>query len=184
MPIKAIETIYPWPNGNRYRSRLEARFAVFLDKMDIPFTYEEEGYDLGDDLWYLPDFRIYNYFVEIKAPDRMTHVDVLKTGKLAALTGKAVFICALPENHIAAYIPSYRISVGFWGQCPLCRALGFADIQQIAPSEEPPSEIPFWCPQCSTNKRLKVKDSAIASLFTPLLLESTTAARQARFEHR
>lgn len=51
--IKAIETIY---NGYRFRSRLEARWAVFFDTLGIEYQYEPEGFDLGDSIWYLPDF--------------------------------------------------------------------------------------------------------------------------------
>jgi hypothetical protein len=50
--IKAIETQY---NGYRFRSRLEARWAVFFDTLGITYEYEKEGYDL-DGTWYLPDF--------------------------------------------------------------------------------------------------------------------------------
>ena len=53
---KAIETIYPYPDGYRFRSRLEARWAVFFDMLGIEYEYEKEGYDLGAAGWYLPDF--------------------------------------------------------------------------------------------------------------------------------
>lgn len=53
MTLKAIETVY---NGYRFRSRLEARWAVFFDEMGIAYKYEPEGYDLGNGNWYLPDF--------------------------------------------------------------------------------------------------------------------------------
>ena len=56
--IKAIETIY---NGHRFRSRLEARWAVFFDTLGVAYEYEPEGFDLGDGLWYLPDFRVKCY---------------------------------------------------------------------------------------------------------------------------
>lgn len=52
MDLRAIETVY---NGYRFRSRLEARWAVFLDALKIPYDYEREGFDLGG-TWYLPDF--------------------------------------------------------------------------------------------------------------------------------
>ena len=52
---KAIETKY---RGYRFRSRLEARWAVFLDAWGVSWKYEPEGYDLGDQGWYLPDFYI------------------------------------------------------------------------------------------------------------------------------
>jgi len=51
--IKAIETMY---NGYRFRSRLEARWAVFFDELSIKYEYEKEGYDLGELGYYLPDF--------------------------------------------------------------------------------------------------------------------------------
>lgn len=51
--IKPIETEY---NGYRFRSRLEARWAVFFDDLEIEYQYESEGYDLGKLGWYLPDF--------------------------------------------------------------------------------------------------------------------------------
>lgn len=70
--IKAIETIYPWPDGPRYRSRLEARWAVFMDAVGIRYQYEHEGFDLGEFGWYLPDFTVIDsrgvpkYWIEIK----------------------------------------------------------------------------------------------------------------------
>lgn len=53
--IKAIETRH---KGYRFRSRLEARWAVFFDALGLDWEYEPEGFDLGDAGWYLPDFRI------------------------------------------------------------------------------------------------------------------------------
>jgi len=66
MTIKAIETQY---NGYRFRSRLEARWAVFFDAMGLEWTYEPEGFDLAG-VPYLPDFYIKTWgcYAEIK-PD-------------------------------------------------------------------------------------------------------------------
>lgn len=63
--MKAIETIY---NGYRFRSRLEARWAVFFDEMGIKYEYEPQGYRLDDGKCYLPDFYLpdLSYFVEVK----------------------------------------------------------------------------------------------------------------------
>lgn len=52
--LKPIQTSY---KGYRFRSRLEARWAVVFDALDIPWVYEPEGYDLPSG-YYLPDFRI------------------------------------------------------------------------------------------------------------------------------
>lgn len=43
--IKAKETEY---NGYRFRSRLEARWAVFFDVLGIKYEYEPEGLVLSD----------------------------------------------------------------------------------------------------------------------------------------
>jgi hypothetical protein len=66
-PLKAIETHY---NGYRFRSRLEARWAVFLDTLGVPYQYEPQGFDLGG-LAYLPDFWLPDQrcWLEIKPDD-------------------------------------------------------------------------------------------------------------------
>ena len=59
--IKAIETFY---KGYHFRSRLEARWAVFFETLGIPWKYEVEGYerevfyssDAPKIVRYLPDF--------------------------------------------------------------------------------------------------------------------------------
>lgn len=51
--IKAIETEYA---GCRFRSRLEARWAVFFDNLGVRWLYEPQGYVLGNGEPYLPDF--------------------------------------------------------------------------------------------------------------------------------
>lgn len=65
MDIKPIETVY---NDYRFRSRLEARWAVFFDAAGIPYSYELEGIKLFDGSLYLPDFYLpwFNAWVEIK----------------------------------------------------------------------------------------------------------------------
>jgi len=54
MTIKAIETRY---NGYRFRSRTEARWAVFFDALGVKYEYEPEGFELPEGR-YLPDFRL------------------------------------------------------------------------------------------------------------------------------
>jgi hypothetical protein len=52
--IKAIETRY---KGYRFRSRLEARWAVFFDALGLIWEYEPEGFETAGG-WYLPDFKV------------------------------------------------------------------------------------------------------------------------------
>lgn len=67
--IKAIETTY---KGYRFRSRLEARWAVFFDALGVPWEYEKEGFDLGDGIWYLPDFWLPKEQAWVEVKPRMT----------------------------------------------------------------------------------------------------------------
>ena len=55
--IRAIETIY---RGHKFRSRLEARWAVFFDACGVEWEYEPEGFELRNGLRYLPDFKLFN----------------------------------------------------------------------------------------------------------------------------
>lgn len=74
--IKAIETVY---NNYKFRSRLEARYAVFFDALGIEYEYEPEGFDLGNGIKYLPDFYIKELvcYVEIKPSiEKITAFDI------------------------------------------------------------------------------------------------------------
>lgn len=42
--------------GTLFRSHLEARWAIFFDALDIKWEYEPQGFKVGDDITYLPDF--------------------------------------------------------------------------------------------------------------------------------
>lgn len=65
--IKPIETNY---KGCRFRSRLEARWAVFFDNLGIKWEYEPEGFELPDGTRYLPDFYLprSKTYAEVKPP--------------------------------------------------------------------------------------------------------------------
>jgi hypothetical protein len=62
--IKAINTRY---KGYNFRSRTEARWAVFFDAIGLKWEYEKEGYVLSNGQRYLPDFYIPGWgWIEIK----------------------------------------------------------------------------------------------------------------------
>lgn len=83
--LSPIETIY---NGVRFRSRLEARWAVFFDAMKFPWEYEPEVFSLPSGN-YLPDFRLTSprdhavYWFEVKpmsTPIDSRHVEFRNAG--------------------------------------------------------------------------------------------------------
>jgi hypothetical protein len=94
--LKAIETRY---KGYRFRSRLEARWAVFFDALGLAWEYEVEGYDLGLAGWYLPDFWLPDdqgvyacpVWVEVKG-DRPTFEEIHKAEELSTQSNGVVII--------------------------------------------------------------------------------------------
>lgn len=141
--MKAIDTTY---RGFRFRSRLEARWAVFMDYINVPFEYEREGYDLGG-IFYLPDFWLpeLRYFLEIK-PESPSAEEREKATRLTTQSGFPVFVLVgqpeCPnvdtrwyenESQAEIYIPPEpdRPTVGcdfhyLWCECPNC---GRIDLQ-------------------------------------------------------
>lgn len=85
MVIKAIQTEY---KGYKFRSRLEARYAVLFDALGLDWEYETEGYELPDGTWYLPDFYIpsKNSYIEIKGT-KATNEEINKCRMLAEKVG-------------------------------------------------------------------------------------------------
>lgn len=78
MDIKPIETYY---NGYRFRSRLEARWAVFFDAIGVEYEYEPQGFDLGDGLYYLPDFLLHDIVPRYAQGDEFRHLYVEVKGE-------------------------------------------------------------------------------------------------------
>lgn len=62
--IKPIQTVC---FGYRFRSRLEARWAVCFEKLGLRWEYEQEGFTLPDQSKYLPDFYL---------PDQKIHIEI------------------------------------------------------------------------------------------------------------
>lgn len=94
--IKAIDTPY---RNHLFRSRLEARYAVYFDELGCVWEYEKEGFDLGNGLFYLPDFYLpqYGIYAEIK-PIKFNFKEHQKCKRLAVLSQKKVIeLVGLPN---------------------------------------------------------------------------------------
>ena len=87
--IRALTTRYA---GRRYRSRVEARWAVFLDACGIAFAYEADGYSLPSGP-YLPDFWLTDFqvFLEIKGQPP-SEVEREKCAELAEASERNVML--------------------------------------------------------------------------------------------
>lgn len=89
--IKAIETYY---NGYKFRSRLEARWAVFFDALGIKYQYETEGYSIDGEMAYLPDFYLpdFSSYVEVKGNNEHLKKDLEKVEKFVRAKKHSVLV--------------------------------------------------------------------------------------------
>jgi hypothetical protein len=125
--VNVLPTMY---KHYAFRSRTEARWAVFLDLAYIPFRYEYEGFDLGN-IWYLPDFWLpaHQMWLEIKG-DRPTDGERCKAQQLAAGTRYPAVVFGgdvwhttpgylfLPQQPDRVFFPC------FWAACAVCHSVG------------------------------------------------------------
>ena len=113
--MQAIETVY---NGYKFRSRLEARWAVFLDSAEVEYEYEKEGYEFEDGTRYLPDFWLpeFQTFIEIKgAPP--TEEERRKMNLLQKESGHPCFLIVGPpwaaQATGTAYVFPATLAIGY-----------------------------------------------------------------------
>lgn len=92
--IKAINTKY---KNYNFRSRTEARWAIFLDRMGVSWEYEIEGFEFSDGTRYLPDF-----YLTVQYPDKTmkmwvevkgTYPSTYEIKKLHALGKESKTLC-------------------------------------------------------------------------------------------
>lgn len=161
--MKAIETRY---KGYRFRSRLEARWAVFFDAAGITWEYEPEGFKLDDGTSYLPDFWLpqVRMWAEVKGHD-FTADEVFKCISLAnesrhpclmlnGMPDGRNFWAVEPDGNLVDYIPGERKQ--YW----LTEGRFYASTGAAFPEQHGPEDCWF-----------DVLENAIV------------AARGARFEH-
>lgn len=102
MTFRAIPTIY---RGVQFRSRSEARWAVFFDELHVAWEYEPRGYEF-DGVRYLPDFwlpgvlsrgKLGGVFFEVKG-DEPTRHEILKAAGLSYGSMRPVVIASAGPN--------------------------------------------------------------------------------------
>lgn len=116
--IKPIETMF---NDYRFRSRLEARWAIVLESIRQEWEYEKEGFDING-TWYLPDFFIhYNsatprgwgFWLEIK-PVPLTDSQIETLATLVRITGHTTYAAcgnSWTGEHIIYVFKHSRVSI-------------------------------------------------------------------------
>lgn len=182
--LKAIETQY---NGYRFRSRQEARSAVFFDMLGISYRYEFEGFNLNGTR-YLPDFWLpdHGWWIEIKG--KLPNHDEISKGSLLAQHAKkpvmitwANFDLRTCWDSIAFWTDENGIFHSqehyTWHACQACGQLNLLPREMLTCNQHGTvtgrQAVGGWiCPACSN---WMVYDH-------PDVIEAYAAARQARFE--
>lgn len=178
--IKAIETRYA---GCLFRSRLEARWAVFFDTFGINWEYEPQGFELPNGARYLPDFLL---------PDCGTWVEV--KGHEAALDKQLLIEAArhLPHVHnkvgepcgglmILGPIPRVDPSGWDWGW-PIIDSHDDTGHNRWVFGTYHKNRRPWWA-----NPNTDILDTwtqpVLCDEYVDQAVDAYTAARSARFEH-
>lgn len=88
--MKPIETHYA---GCRFRSRLEARYAVFFQYLGIRWEYEPQGFKVNGRA-YLPDFLLPDTrtWIEVKGSEDALDYDLMEAFALALPRGERVVL--------------------------------------------------------------------------------------------
>ncbi len=182
--LEAIETKY---NGYRFRSRVEARWAVFMSSLGVTYYYEHEGYSL-DGVRYLPDFwlpKLECYF-EVKGAEPTE--EERRLARLLALTShKPVYIVAgnvglptQPDGYTSwKFVEEEQEQDHWWCECQLCGAIGLYRLPSL-------ECLPCTCISPMPEKLTPEFFVDLVGTYrcnSPRLAEAFTAARQARFEH-
>ena len=89
--IKAIQTEY---NGIKFRSRLEARWAVFFDAVGVTWEYEPEGFEFSNGIRYLPDFLLHGVEGRGSTEDGDLYIEV--KGELQECDKKKIDMFSVP----------------------------------------------------------------------------------------
>ena len=139
--IKAIETKY---KGYRFRSRLEARWAVFFDKLGCRWEYEPEGFDLNG-VWYLPDFKVRYpsgsiHWFEVKSDvENISDDELTKIILFAKHVGNIYLLDGTPDN--GSYLSFDKEYCGLIGYLVCDKKpnnilqFGFSDLFQVLDEE-------------------------------------------------
>lgn len=170
-PIKAIDTEY---KGLLFRSRTEAKWAVFFDALKIKWRYEDEGFVLSDGTWYLPDFYLPTFnggmFVEVKS--EFTQEEIEKCRELCFDSYK----CVLLAEDVPDFI-GYVYLVRHDDDEAVTYYVGLPNADQATEENRM-----FWEPDYVSTET-KIIDPSFYPCLGSNYIMAVKRARRARFEH-
>lgn len=174
--IQAIPTRY---RGYHFRSRLEARWAVFFDHLCVEWVYEREGFNVNGTP-YLPDFWLpeIGVWLEVKGERDEAAAELVKG--LADVTGEAAVIwTGLPPDSQYGKIFCADATDGGGGETEwVCKFVRWQDGTVGLEVQNSRSDREFF-------SRGMQRPLPAVRIIGPhqLTSEAAFAARSARFEH-
>lgn len=187
----AIPTEY---KGYRFRSRLEARWAVFFDACEVKWEYEPEGFKLPNGQLYLPDFLLHgcagrspsDLYIEVKG--KMTEADAekilqfsgLKYFEICEIVNPILVVAGIPDGDCIDDIDNF------------CQEMGYRGFPEIKASIYPFNFVTidgdYFVAHPGINKKGQFELFGDDSSYTSdrddqATLHAFKLARQARFEH-
>ena len=194
MTLRALET---HAFGYRFRSRLEARWAVFFNELGVSWEYEPQGFDIGGEA-YLPDFRVVTgdlvYWYEIKPRGTNSCGKFEKFTEVLGLHNSG----DLPLNLEARLLSGDPFDV--FGDVYVCPRCGKPE----SPDGHSDGEVDFYCHPCDMvttsgggnpceigfagvryrpHKGVIVVNAEDFAILNEKIDRACLAARKARFEH-
>lgn len=176
---RPIETVY---DGYRFRSRLEARWYVAFDALNVVADYEPEGFNLDGD-YYLPDFYLPERHVWVETKPDLEDADLSKPVALARMTHEPVVVLGKipvenskgPHHLLIGYDRADNLTAGWFTWLPAPAEIGHV-------LEEPHGFSRF----IGRENRMPDMWSGIRRsqvVIPPVVAAAYREARTARFEH-
>ena len=191
MEIKPIETEY---NGYRFRSRLEARWAVFFDEARIRYDYEPEGFEIkisdSELIRYLPDFYLpdFDIYCEVKPNDKKLFEESSKLGWMVDFCGPMskglILLGPIPYYEFPEY-PAHDML--YWDKGVALKRVRFKERRHGYPTELITEEdglayTTSEIPACASVEATFYDESTNGDKDAGIETFSYSAARKARFE--
>lgn len=150
MAFRAIETHY---GGYLFRSRLEARWAVFFDALGIEWQYEIQGFELSTGEMYLPDFHLPTFNAGLWCEVKYWGGDFSKALQFCKDSHERIWLCEGKPSHAIYFILA-------WDQWEKC-------LHNLAPWDSDCPHSPDCIKECDAKKKMQgvIMECGIPNLF-------------------
>jgi hypothetical protein len=173
--VRSIETRY---RGYRFRSRTEARWAVFMDAIGVEWQYEAEGFNVNG-IYFLPDFWLpqLKTFVEIKPDEKSAEAaEPVLRDLVNAQNCHGIIITGAPNADGPSW-PQERIVdaradglIHRWAECIFCHHVWLENVDSAC--------------DCPAGVELLTHFESMGSVPSRLRIDHALGeAQRARFEH-